>query len=139
MAAKKQGKKGIKIYALDRVKELKITDQEYKFDNNFDPDDFFSSSYGIIVYNEYKVERVRIKVDAFQCNFIRSLPLHSTQKEIEKSSDYSIFEYFISPTIDFQQELSRYGSALEVLCPEWLRKDFAEDARHQHEKYSNKE
>ena len=47
------------------------------------------------------------------------------QKEVEKSEDYSIFEFRLRPTFDFQQELLWNGDALEVLEPLWLRKEIA--------------
>ena len=53
--------------------------------------------------------------------YFRSLPLHTSQKEIETTPDYSIFEYKIKPTYDFEQEILSHREDVEVLEPVSLR------------------
>ena len=71
------------------------------------------------------MEHVVLKVSAGQSNYLRDLPLHITQNEKEQHEDYSIFELDIRPTFDFQQEILWNGEDMEVLKPEWLRKEIA--------------
>jgi len=65
------------------------------------------------------------------------LPLHASQEEIETNEEYSIFRYFIIPSTDFKQELYKYGSDVEVLAPESMRKEFAEDADKVNKMYNH--
>ena len=51
--------------------------------------------------------------------------MHSSQKETERNDDYSIFTLEVRPTFDFQQEILKNSSDMEVLSPEWLRKEIA--------------
>ena len=49
--------------------------------------------------------------------YVRALPLHHTQREVETGEWYSVFEYRVKPTFDLKQELLSRGDAVEVLSP----------------------
>lgn len=88
---------------------------------NFDAAHFFEDYYGIIISDEdFDVEPVALRVDARQSNYIRTLPLHHSQIEVERTDEYSIFEYRLCPTYDFRQKLLSLGSSISVLAPEGL-------------------
>lgn len=109
------------IYALDRIRELKVMDTEFVYPKEFNPQAFFDSSFGIIVDEECDVEKVRLKFFGHKRKYIQSLPLHHSQCEIEGTDEYAIFEYWLRPTFDFCQELLSHGDEMEVLAPQWLR------------------
>ena len=125
----------IMIYSLDRVKWLGLTDKSFKYPKNFYPEDFFDDCFGIIADQKVKVETVKLKVSAGQANYLRSLTLHQTQKEIERTDEYSIFTVRLRPTFDFRQEVLSQGCDIEVLEPEWFRKEVAEVSKHMWNKY----
>lgn len=116
----------VRIYALDRILDLEITDVKFKMPAKFNPTEFFEFFYGIIAHENPEVETVKLKVSADQSNYLRSLPLHHSQKEIEKTEDYSIFKLRLCPEFDFQQEILSQTPEIEVLEPEWLRKEISE-------------
>ena len=125
----------IMIYALDRVKWLGLTEKSFKYPKNFYPEEFFDDCFGIIADQKVKVETVKLKVSAGQANYLRSLTLHQTQKEIERTDEYSIFTVRLRPTFDFRQEVLSQGCDIEVLEPEWFRKEVAEVSKHMWNKY----
>lgn len=102
---------------------------------DFSVEDFFFGCFGIIADNETDVERVKLKVNAGQANYIRSLKLHSSQEETERNPEYSIFIYYLRPTYDFLQEILWQGEDVEVLEPLWLRKDITEKLERMMKKY----
>jgi predicted DNA-binding transcriptional regulator YafY len=123
-----------RVYALDRMHELTETDQSFRLPKSFRADKFFENQFGID-RRLTKAEHIRIRVNAYDANFMRTLPIHESQREIERTDEYSIFAFRLAPTYDFIQELRKFGSTLEVLEPEELRKQFAEDASHGVEMY----
>ncbi len=127
----------IMIYALDRIKYLEETNESFEYPKDFDAAKYFDDCFGIIADQNYKVEKVRIKVSAGQANYLRDLTLHQTQREIERNEEYSIFEVKLRPTFDFQQELLSMGSDVEVLSPKWFREDIAERVRQMWDKYKD--
>ena len=116
----------IRIYSLDRVLEAKLTEKPFKYPDDFSPEVYFEGCFGVIRGDGTEVETVKLKVQTDQANYLRSLPLHHSQKELVRTGDYSIFSVEVRPTFDFQQELLWNGDALEVLEPLWLRKEMAE-------------
>ena len=115
----------ILIYALDRVRWLWMTDKGFKYPKVFVPEEFFEDCFGIIADRKINVETVKMKVLTKQANYLRSLPLHHTQKEIEKTDEYSIFTVHLRPTFDFSQEILSQGADIEVLSPKWFRDEIA--------------
>ena len=125
----------IMIYALDRVHQLELTERSFEYPEDFKAEDYFDDCFGIIADQKVKVETVKLKVSAGQANYLRSLTLHQSQKEIERTDEYSIFTVRLRPTFDFQQEILSMGSDIEVLSPDWFRDDIAKDIKHTWNKY----
>lgn len=125
----------IRIYALDRVKELELTDLHFDYPEDFKPEEYFEDCFGIIADQSCDVETVKLKVVAGQANYLRTLSLHQTQKEIERNDEYSIFTVRLRPTFDFRQEILSMGSDIEVLSPKWFREELAEISEHMWDKY----
>ncbi|MCQ2323701.1 MAG: WYL domain-containing protein [Paludibacteraceae bacterium] len=115
----------VRVYALDRVHGIKVLDEHYTIPKDFDGKTFFSDYYGVFVGGT-QPEKVVIKANSANANYIRSLPLHKSQKETVRNMEHSIFEYFVAPTFDFIQELRTHGAGLEVLEPAWLVKNFVD-------------
>ena len=119
MLGKSEGYDDLRIYALDRIKELEPTERKFKLPKKFDAAKFFEDYYGIIISDDdYDVCPVALLVDAQQRNYLRTLPLHHTQVEVERNDKYSIFEYRLCPTFDFRQKILSMGGAIEVLAPQ---------------------
>ena len=127
----------IMIYALDRVHQLEPTAIHFDYPEDFMAKDYFDECFGIIANAKCKVETVKLKVSAGQANYLRSLTLHQSQKEIERNDEYSIFTVRLRPTFDFQQEILSMGSDIEVLAPRWFRDEVAEISKHMWNKYKN--
>lgn len=123
-----------RVYAFDRIHEIKETSNALKVPKKFNAQEFFSHFFGIIV-DDRQPETIRLKVDADQVKYYKSLPLHDTQKEIETTEQYTIFEYRLVPTFDFKQEILSKGPSVEVLSPEAFRDEIHEDIKAMLERY----
>ena len=102
---------------------------------DWDAEEYFKGCFGIIADHRMEVQTVKLKVSAGQANYIRDLALHESQKERERNEEHSIFTYRLRPTFDFQQELLWNGEDMEVLEPEWLRKEMAGRIKRMWNKY----
>jgi hypothetical protein len=129
MLGKSEGYDELRLYALDRIKALEPTERKFKLPKKFDAAKFFEDYYGIIIGDEdFDVEPVALKVDSWQSKYLRTLPLHHTQVEVERNEEYSIFEYRLCPTFDFRQKLLSMGDSVGVLAPMLLRTIIREKA-----------
>ena len=123
------------LYSLDRIHAIEPTTLKYKLPKDFNAEAYFKDAYGTADLSYEPVE-VKISVSAEQVPYLRTLPLHASQEEIETNEEYSIFRFFIIPSTDFKQELYKYGSDVEVLAPEDMRKEFAKDADRVNKMYN---
>ena len=118
MLGKSEGYDELRLYALDRIKALEPTERKFKLPKKFDAAKFFEDYYGIIIGDEeFDVEPVALKVDSWQSKYLRPLPLHHSQVEVERNDELSIFEYRLCPSFDFRQKILSMGATTEVLAP----------------------
>ena len=125
-----------RFFALDRMTKVELQDETYKRDPKFDLKKMFEGVYGIIV-DDTPIESIRLKVNAYQANYLRSLPLHSSQHELKRTEEYSVFSLRVRPTFDFKQKLLSLGSTVEVLQPESLRADMRAEIQEMMNKYQD--
>ena len=111
--------KEIHRLGLDRIKRVEVLDSKFTYPKNFSPPDYYTDYYG--VFHDAKPITIRLKAYREKPNYLRSLPLHHSQREIESNAEYTIFEYKIAPTYDFIQEILSHGNQLEVLSPDTFR------------------
>jgi hypothetical protein len=128
--------KGPRIYSLDRICHLNKTDETFLMPKDWDVNEYFAGSFGIIVDHRIEPQTVRLKVSVGQANYIRDLMIHETQEEIVRDEEYSIFSYYLRPSFDFIQEILWNGEDMEVLEPLWLRKEMAGIIQRMCNKYS---
>ena len=121
--AHKLGIEGPHMYALDRMLTAEVGEKSFKMPSKFNPAEYFSGVYGVRVYPDMKPEFVTLKTTAMQANFFRSLPLHPSQEEIERTDEYSIFRYILTPDYDFKQDVLSFGTSVEILSPASLRNE----------------
>lgn len=111
--------RGIRTYALDRVKEMIITGREFEVPEGITPDDFFGDIIGVSS-SHAEARTVRIRTTPTQAKYLRALPLHTSQSE-QMHQDYSIFTYRLKLNYEVVHELLSLGAEVEVLDPPELR------------------
>ena len=127
------------IYCLDRIRDFRLSSHTFDYPKDFCPKEYFDGCIGVIAGTDCEIQKVRIKANSSQANYLRDLPLHESQQETERTADYSIFEYRLRPTSDFQQEILWNGEDVEVLEPLWLRKEMAGLTKRMLDKYNKEE
>lgn len=114
------------IYSLDRMRAVKIVAQTFKLPDNFSAEDYFSEFYGVLTETEVPLQHIRVRAYGHAPNYMRTLPYHSSQKEIKTTEKYADFTFDIRPTDDFLNALVSIGPELEILEPVELRKQMKE-------------
>ena len=125
----REGNDEVHFYSLDRVLSMQITENAFKVPKSFNADAFLHNYYGVMA-GTMPAESVLLRVTPFRANYLRSLPLHHSQNEVERTEEYSLFEYWIAPTADFIQELRSFLPDIIVLRPLWLREKFINEAKN---------
>ena len=125
--------KEIHRFGLDRIKHIEVLDSKFIYPKDFSPQDYYTDYYGVFHYE--KPMTIRLKAYREKPHYLRSLPLHHSQREIESNNEYTIFEYKIAPTYDFIQEILSHGNQLEVLSPDTFRQQIKAIIQEMHDFY----
>ena len=109
-----------KSYALERIRDI-------EFFGKFQPKkiDFetpFQNAIGMFT-NEDAV-KVVLEFDHRDGHYLKSNPIHHSQKELSENKDIIQFEFFIKPTEDFIMEIMKRTWSLKVIEPEFLKEKF---------------
>lgn len=127
----------IRLYGLDRMEDVEVTDNTFRIPKDFDAEEFFSGSYGVVIGTGEKPEKIILRANKDHKHYLKSLPLHHSQRLIEDTGEYADFELFLSPTYDFVMKLLQVGSMIEVIEPSHLRKTMKGWISDMYELYKN--
>lgn len=125
------------IFSLDRVKSLIVTESEFVYPKDFVPADYFHDVFGIVAGTGGKVENIVIRTYAELPGYLRSLPMHHSQRELDSNPEYTDFSLRLRPSFDFIQELLLHREQLEVLSPQTLRDEIAGIVSKMNKYYEN--
>ena len=110
----------MRIYALDRMTMAELTDDAFEMPEGFSSQAYFSEYFGVLT-NDTPMAHVIVRAHKWMPNYLRTLPLHHSQRELTSTPDYTDFSFDIRPTSDFLGELLRHSEGIEVLEPLDLR------------------
>jgi predicted DNA-binding transcriptional regulator YafY len=106
-----------KTFGLDRISDLNMTRKKFEYPNDFNPEEKFKYSFGIITEGT-KPDKIKRCLSHGQADYIKSLPLHHSQRIVSENEKECVIELFMSPTYDFIMELLCIGQEVKVLEPE---------------------
>lgn len=107
--------------ALDRILSLEECDEPYKLDAKFNPDEYFRDIIGVTRPNGAERETVRFVTNAREALYIRTKPLHLSQREVGVDEDGNVtFEIDVIVNFELQRDILSFGENITVLAPQYL-------------------
>ena len=119
-------REALRVYGLDRIVSLEITDRRFEMELDFDVDELFATSFGIYL-PEGPGQTITFRTSATEAKYLRDLPIHESQEEISSDGDSVTFSIFVCPNQNLIMEFCKYGSRIEVLSPEAVRNEVASE------------
>ena len=113
-------REALRVYGLDRIQTLEITDGTFEMPRDFDVNSLFATSFGIYL-TEGAGQTITFKTSKTEAKYLRDLPVHNSQKEISSDEDSVTFSIFVCPDKNLIMEFCKFGSRIEVLSPASLR------------------
>ncbi len=126
----------LRVFSLNRVKDVTITGQSFKIPEGFSPHEYFSDCYGVLASDGVKPERIVVRAFGQTPHYLRALPLHHSQRELEMGPDHTDFELCLKPTPDFLSHLLTHGTGLKILSPQSLAQEMAGRLRQMLQAYA---
>lgn len=112
----------LKTFNVDCIRNLRIYYEEtFKRDMDIDANDLFKDSYGIWNQPDIPVENIELSYSALDGRFLKSVPLHHSQKIIADNETEFRITLRLRITNDFVMALLARSSSLTVIKPLHLR------------------
>jgi predicted DNA-binding transcriptional regulator YafY len=123
----------IRIFSLDRIKELTLTDETFELPQDFNVEDFMRTSFGVF---HGQPQKVRIWFAADVAGYISEKIWHATQKIVPQNDGAIVFEAEVAGTEEIKFWVMTWGAKARVLSPASLRADIISEAQQMLQDYN---
>lgn len=103
--------------ALDRIKDIKNSEIEYFENSALDFDEYFEDIIGVSKLAEQKPTKIELHAAVKLAPYIKTKPLHGSQKTISESEDGYRFSIEVIPNYELEQLLLSFGEAISIKAP----------------------
>ena len=123
-------------YALDRIEDFEEIAVKYK-EPEVDFSEYFDDVIGVTV-PDGDTEDIVIKVSKARYNYIKTKPLHLSQRTIEESDDYVIVSINVKVNNELESLILSFGDDMEVISPASFKDRIAEKIQSTNQRYLKK-
>jgi predicted DNA-binding transcriptional regulator YafY len=117
LGMKKQGKE-ILTFALDRIQHIILQDKElFVQHKNFEPHTYFNDIIGVTRNYAEKPTTILFWANARHAPYIKTKPLHASQKIVEEVKGGTHFSIEVIPNFELERELIGFGEGIKILSP----------------------
>lgn len=110
----------IKTFGLERILEIQTLKTVFSNEKIPSISEKFKHSFGIIT-DGTKPIKIVLSFEPDEAYYIKTLPIHESQKTLKDSGNEFIVSLFLSPTYDFIMEILSLGKKVIVLEPDSLK------------------
>jgi predicted DNA-binding transcriptional regulator YafY len=121
-------------FGIDRIENLEVKTDTFKPNIKLDPAQLFDNIIGL-VYSYNKLQKIILSFTPIQGNYIKTLPLHKSQKILADNDKELRIELNIIPNYEFKQKILMHGDTVKVIEPEWLVEEIKENLNRTLKKY----
>lgn len=135
LLARKNHRPHLQTFALDRIMGLEpLKECPFVPEKGFSPRQHFAHSFGVFV-GQQEPTIIRVRAYGTGRDYLRTAPLHASQKESIISKEISDFKIVCRPTRDLKLHLLSQGADVEVMEPDFFREEMAQEAKLIAERY----
>lgn len=114
---------------LDRLIKVSPNAEKFVSNSRIDWEEYFEDVVGVTVLDDIPVDRVILKVSRTLWPYIKSKPIHGSQKVIEENPNHTLIELHIKLNYEFKSLILSHMSQLEILEPTALRDAIGEEVK----------
>lgn len=122
-AGSPEKEKYAKVWGLDRIEKLEVTNRKFNKDKDIDLKKQFEHCFGIFTNPEMEAEKVVLSFSPLSERYNDSLPLHESQKTLIRNDQEYRIELKVKLTQDFIMELLSQSEGMRVIEPVSLREN----------------
>lgn len=134
LIAQAKGYETFAHYALDRIDSYEEVALPYK-ESDVDFSEYFDDVIGVTV-PDGDAEDIVIKVTGKRFNYIRTKPLHLSQRIIEEAEGYAVISINVKVNKELESLILSFGDDMEIIAPASFRDRIAEKVKVMNQLYS---
>lgn len=127
----------INTFGLDRIQNIATNSIPYRYHLDFSPKTYFNHAFGIIVFDKDKVEKIQLRFNTISKQYVKTQPLHESQKIISENKEELIVELNVGITIELIMAIMSFGENVTVLSPSTLVEEIKEKLKAAAKNYTN--
>jgi proteasome accessory factor B len=109
----------MRTFGLDRISDLELRDDLFVPSPKINPQQNFDDAIGL-VYSFGSKEKVVLSFTPSQGHYVKSLPMHKSQKILVDNADECRIELFLLPNFELKQQIFLHMDQVKVISPQWL-------------------
>jgi predicted DNA-binding transcriptional regulator YafY len=118
---KEDGENTFKIFGLDRINNIEITQQKIIVEPFPDVEAMFAPCLGVTIPREAEPQEIIISFTPEQAKYVKSLPLHHSQKIISETDAETIISINVYlNAYELEQKILSFGDTAKVIQPQML-------------------
>ncbi len=118
-----------RTFGLDRISELVLTPQAIRANREIDYRTARQHVIGVTAPPGAAVERVVLRFAKPEAEYVRALPMHSSQTIVDETADWLTIDLRVILNPELQREILAYGEHVTVLEPMALREALTAQSR----------
>ncbi len=102
---------------LDRICSIRQSRIKYRPNTTIDFDEYFEDVIGVSILTGESPLKILLKISTKQWPYIKTKPIHGSQKVKEENMDFAVIELSVIPNFELESTLLSFGEDVEVLEP----------------------
>ena len=125
----------VRTWKLNRLVAAERLQSKFTKPEDFDTETHRRKGFGVFVFNDKPVQKIRIKVNGWMARYVQEHRWHETQQFEEQPDGSVIVQFEVVPTPELLVWILKLGCHAEVLEPESLRENVAAEIAEMHRRY----
>ncbi len=121
-------------FGIDRIENLEVKVESFTRDKNLNPVELFENTIGV-VHSYNSLQEVILSFTPTQGKYIKSLPLHKSQKILVDNNKELRISISVIPNYELKQLILMHGNTVKVIEPKWLADEIKENLAQTLQKY----
>lgn len=113
----------IKVFGVDRISNLEVTTKTFQYPEEFNLAEYYTHAFGATRPDNQEPEEVILSFKPFQGKYIKTFPMHHSQRILADTPDELRISLRVLITYDLKMELRMHGNRVTVIQPEGLLDD----------------
>ncbi|MBL7183010.1 MAG: WYL domain-containing protein [Anaerolineae bacterium] len=123
----------VRTFKLERIRNAQLTEETFEIPEDFDGAELLSSAWGVMFGDE--VVEVVLRFSPGVTRRVKESVWHPSQKRDDCDDGGCILRVWVARPLEMKPWIRGWGPDCEVLSPEWLRREIAEEMRRAAEMY----